>query len=106
MTGNPIPLAEKEMAFGTDPVQSNHVLDDPSIAPLHARLKQVEDGGFVLSDNGSVAGTWVNYDPLPREGHRLESGDVVHFGQLMYSFQYRTPPPVPQPKVTPEKPAE
>ena len=106
VTGNPIPLAEKEMAFGTDPVQSNHVLDDPSIAPLHARLKQVEDGGFVLSDNGSVAGTWVNYDPLPREGHRLESGDVVHFGQLMYRFQYRTPPPVPQPKVTPEKPAE
>lgn len=106
VTANPIALAEKEMAFGTDPVQSNHVLDDASIAPLHARLKQVEDGGFVLSDNGSVAGTWVNYELLPREGHRLQSGDVVHFGQLMYRFQLRTPPPVPQPKVTPEKPAE
>lgn len=65
MTGNPIPLAEKEMAFGTDPVQSNHVLDDPSIAPLHARLKQVEDGGFVLSDNGSVAGTGSTTNSSP-----------------------------------------
>jgi len=103
---NPMPLAEKEMTFGTDPVQSNHVLDDASIAPLHARLKQTEDGGFVLSDNDSVAGTWVNYEPVPHEGHLLQSGDVVNFGKLMFRFQLRTPAPVPQPKVTPEKPAE
>jgi hypothetical protein len=105
-TGHPIPLAEKEMTFGTDPVQASHVLDDPSISPLHARLKQTEDGGFLLADNGSVAGTWVNYEPVPREGHRLNPGDVVHFGQLMYRFQLRTQPPVAPPKVTPEKPAE
>ena len=101
----PIPLAEKETTFGTDPVQASYVLDDPSISPLHARLKQTEDGGFLLADGGSVAGTWVNYEPVPREGHRLEHGDVVHFGQLMYRFQLRTSPPVIPPKVTPEKPA-
>jgi hypothetical protein len=106
VTGNPIPLSEKEMTFGADPVQSNHVLDDPSISPLHARLRQAEDGGFILSDNGSVAGTWINYEVVPREGHRLESGDMVNFGQLKYRFQLRTPPSVSQPKVTPEKPAE
>jgi hypothetical protein len=105
-TGNPIPLSEKEMTFGTDPVQANHVLDDPSISPLHARLRQTEDGEFILSDNGSVAGTWINYESVPREGHRLESGDMVNFGQLKYRFQLRTPPSVSQPKVTPEKPAE
>ncbi|MBI3173771.1 MAG: FHA domain-containing protein [Chloroflexi bacterium] len=105
-TGNPIPLADKETTFGTDPVQASHVLDEPSISPLHARLKQTEDGGFLLADSGSVAGTWINYEPVPREGHRLEHGDVVHFGQLMYRFQLRTPPPPSQPKVTPEKPAE
>lgn len=105
-TGQPIPLVEKEMTFGTDPVQAGYVLDDPSISPLHARLKQTEDGGYLLADNGSVAGTWINYEPVPREGHRLNPGDVVHFGQLMYRFQLRTQSPVAQPKVTPEKPAE
>ena len=43
----PIPL-EKEMTFGTDPVQAMRVLDDPSIAPLHARIKQLEDGTFTI----------------------------------------------------------
>ncbi|MFZ5881691.1 MAG: FHA domain-containing protein [Chloroflexota bacterium] len=104
--GQPIPLAEKEMTFGADPVQAAHVLDAPSISALHARLKQAEDGGFLLFDAGSVAGTWVNYEPVPREGHRLTPGDVVHFGQLVYRFQLRTPPPITQPRVTLEEPVE
>src|SRR5688572_28509419 len=40
----PIPVLEKEMTFGTDPVQSLRVLDDPSISPLHARIKRNEIG--------------------------------------------------------------
>lgn len=106
VTGNLIALAEKEITLGTDPVQASHVLDDPSISPLHARLRQVEDDGFLLADGGSVAGTWINYEPVTREGHRLEHGDVVHFGQLMYRFQIRTAPPVTPAKLTPEKPVE
>ena len=34
--GSPIPLTGKEITFGTDPVQSSYVLDDPSVAPRHA----------------------------------------------------------------------
>jgi hypothetical protein len=104
-TANPIPLAEKEVTFGTDPVQATFVLDDPSISPLHARLKQKDDGSFVLYDANSVAGTWVNYEPIPPAGHRLSHGDVVHFGQLMYRFQLRVPPSSSKPKILPEKPA-
>lgn len=104
-TENPIPLIEKEMIFGADPVQCNHVFHDASIAPVHARLKRTQDGEYILTDNGSVAGTWINYEPVPREGHRLESGDMVHFGQLIYRFRLRTAPPVPQPTISPEKPA-
>ena len=105
-TRNPIPLIEKETLLGTDPVQCSEVLDDPSIAPIHARLKQTPEGDFILSDNGSVAGTWVNYEQVTREGRKLESGDMIHFGQLIYRFQLRTPPAVPQPRVLIEKPAE
>jgi hypothetical protein len=99
----PIPILEKDMTFGTDPVQSLHVLDDPSIAPLHARLKQTGDGVFMLMDNGSVAGTWVNYEAVTREGVCLRHGDRIHFGRMQYRFDLNQPPAESEPKVIPQK---
>jgi len=99
----PIPVLEKEMTFGTDPVQSIHVLDDPSISPLHARIKRTPEGGFLIYDHGSVAGTWVNYEPVTREGQRLSHGDRIHFGQLMYRFDLKQPPVEPEPKIISKK---
>ncbi|MBK9603718.1 MAG: FHA domain-containing protein [Anaerolineales bacterium] len=96
----PIQLFEKEITFGTDPVQCTQILDDSSIAPMHARLRQTEDGGFLLLDNGSIAGTWVNYETIPREGYRLMHGDMVNFGQLSYRFTLRVPPVNQKPKIT------
>jgi hypothetical protein len=96
----PIPLAEQEIIFGTDPTQCNQIMDDPSIAPVHARLRLTEDGGFLLLDSGSIAGTWVNYDPIPREGYRLAHGDMVNFGQLMYRFTLRVSPVISKPTIT------
>ncbi len=102
-SGVPIPLAEKDMTFGTDPVQSKRVLDDPSISPLHARIKQTEDGNFIIYDHGSIAGTWVNYEPITREGLRLAHGDRIHFGQLAYRFDLSLPPAESEPKVVTKK---
>ncbi len=99
----PIPVLEKDMTFGTDPVQCKYVLDDPSISPLHARIKQTTDGDFMIYDHGSVAGTWVNYEPVTREGHRLAHGDRIHFGQLMYRFDLNQPPAEFEPKVISKK---
>ncbi len=99
----PIPLFEKDMTFGTDPVQSKRVLDDPSISPLHARIKQTEDGNFIIYDHGSIAGTWVNYEPITREGQRLAHGDRIHFGQLVYRFDLSQPPAESEPKVMARK---
>lgn len=89
-----------EIVFGTDPVQCTQILDDPSISSVHARIRATEDGGYLLMDAQSLAGTWVNYEPIPREGYRLMHGDMVNFGQLKYRFMLRTPPP---PR-TPESP--
>ena len=96
----PIPVIEKEIVFGTDPVQCTQIMDNPSISSVHARLRQTDDGGFLLLDNNSIAGTWVNYEPIPREGHRLAHGDMVHFGQLIYRFTLAVPPVVLKPKIT------
>lgn len=99
----PIPVIEMEMTFGTDPVQSMHVLDDPSISPLHARIKQTGEGIFVILDHGSVAGTWVNYEAVTREGVRLKHGDRIHFGLMQYRFDLNQPPAESEPKVIPAK---
>lgn len=97
----PIALNGKEVILGTDPMQCTLILDDPSISSIHARVRATEDGGYLLQDVQSIAGTWVNYEPIPREGYRLEHGDMVNFGQLKYRFMLRTPPPLRLPKVNP-----
>lgn len=99
---SPIPLVGKEMTFGTDPVQSFYVLDDPSLAPRHARIMQTEEGEFLVADAGTIAGTWVNFEPVGKEGHPLRHGDVVHFGQLIYRFELKDPPPPAEPKIVKE----
>ncbi len=96
----PIPLAEKEIVFGTDPVQCTQILNDPSISLVHARLRLTDDGGYLLQDNNSIGGTWVNYEPVQRDGYRLAHGDMVHFGQLTYRFMLKVPPAIPTPKIT------
>jgi predicted component of type VI protein secretion system len=106
MTGNPIPMVEQETTFGTDPVHATHVFDHPSVAALHARLKRTDGGDFLLLDNNSIAGTWVNYEAVPKGGSLLKHGDVVHFGQLMYRFSLKNPPADAEPKIIPEVPAE
>jgi hypothetical protein len=101
LTAPPIPVITPEMTFGSDPIQATRILDDPSVSPLHARLKE-ENGEYILSDEKSIAGTWVNYEPLtaPR---RLQHGDVLQIGRLSYRFMLRKPPERPAPRVTPTK---
>jgi hypothetical protein len=96
-----IPVNTPEMTFGSDPMQATRILDDASVSPLHARLTEL-GGDYILSDEQSVAGTWVNYEVLtaPR---RLQHGDVLHIGRLSYRFMLRKPPELPAPKITPTK---
>jgi hypothetical protein len=104
-TGNPpIPVAGEEITFGRDPLQAIQVLDDPSVEALHARLRREVDGTFRLLDEGSTAGTWINYMPVPRDGARLEHGDLVHIGRISFRFSEREPERVRRPVVTPEEP--
>jgi hypothetical protein len=102
---SPIPLNQKEISFGADPVQSMLVLDDPSLASRHARVVQTEEGNFLLVDAGTIAGTWVNFEPVGKEGRSLQHGDVVHFGQLAFRFELKNPPPLAEPKIVKETPA-
>ena len=100
MAGDPIALNNREMLFGTDPTQATTILDHPSISPLHARLRMNENGSFQLVDQNSIAGTWVNYEPISRDGCILKHGDMVHFGQFIYRFVLSKPPVTTKPTIT------
>lgn len=97
----PIPITSEEVTLGSDPRQSMLVLNDPSVEPLHARLTHHENGGFRLADQGSVAGTWVNYTPISQEGINLEHGDLVHVGRIGFRFTLRQPGQTRKPVVKP-----
>jgi len=97
----PIPITSEEVTLGSDPRQSMLVLNDPSVEPLHARLTHLENGGFRLADQGSVAGTWVNYTPISQEGINLEHGDLVHVGRIGFRFTLRQPGQTRKPVVKP-----
>ena len=103
VTAPPISLTGSEMTFGADPTQATHVLDDPSVSPLHARLKKERDGGFYLLDQNSTAGTWVNYEALTDKPKRLQHGDIIQVGQLSYRFMLRKPPEKSKPRIIPQK---
>ena len=101
MAAAPIPVIVPEMTFGSDPMRVTRILDDPSVSPLHARLQE-QNGEFILSDENSVAGTWVNYRMLTAPC-RLQHGDVLQIGRLTYRFMLRKPPDRHQPRVASTK---
>jgi len=101
VTAPSIPIAQAEIIFGSDPIQATRILDDPSVSPKHARLIVLQ-GEYVLSDEKSTAGTWVNYEQVI-EPRRLQHGDVIHIGRVSYRFLLRRQMEIPLPQVIPLK---
>jgi hypothetical protein len=95
-----IPLAANELTIGSDPKQATLVLDDPAIEKLHARLVRVADGSYRIMDEGSIAGTWVNFEPVTKIGVSLKHADLIHFGTIGFHFTLREPQPIPKPVIT------
>jgi hypothetical protein len=85
-TGEGIPLIGTDIFIGSDPSLTAVPLEDPSVDRMHARLIRQVDGGYLLKDQGSIAGTWVNYEEIPEEGLLLADGDRVHFGRAFFQF--------------------
>jgi predicted component of type VI protein secretion system len=100
-TAPSIPVTTPEMTLGSDPLQAMRVLDDPSVSPLHARLKE-ENGHFILADEKSGTGTWVNYVQLTAP-LVLQHGDILHIGRFAFRFMLRKAPEIHPPHVLPVK---
>jgi len=72
---------------GSNPEQVTILLDHSTVASQHAVLSANSARDCHLSDQGSAAGTWVNFQQIPR-GYEvpIQHGDIIHFGKLGYVF--------------------
>jgi predicted component of type VI protein secretion system len=96
----PIPITADELTFGRDPTLVTQILEDPSVEAIHARLRLGADNAYRLYDEGSTAGTWVNYTPISPEGSRLEHGDLIHIGRVGFRFSLREAVNIRKPTIT------
>jgi pSer/pThr/pTyr-binding forkhead associated (FHA) protein len=87
--GSLVAVNRPEITFGGDPKLAVVSMDDPSVNALHARLVQDPDGNFLLLDEGSVAGTWVN---ISRPIRVLLCPTIDSFGRVKYRFSDNPPP--------------
>lgn len=97
----PIQVVPRGMTFGSDPARATCLLDDPSVDALHARLRITPDAEYLLIDEGSAAGTWVNYLPVALAGAVLQHGDIIHMGRVSMRFLLAYPTDLPQARVEP-----
>lgn len=95
LTRAPIELLTETIKLGRDPGQAQVVFPDRSVAALHARIC-LQDNVFRIFDEGSVAGTWVNFEPVPAgSGRALQHGDLINLGHVQLWFKKRDQSPAP-----------
>jgi len=104
--GSPIPgssltLSTQELMIGSDSHRAMLVLDHPTVSPLHASIHYTLENEYLITDQGSVAGTWVNFAPISPFGARLGHGDLIQLGGVVLRFEYIHPKEIRQPKITP-----
>jgi pSer/pThr/pTyr-binding forkhead associated (FHA) protein len=88
-----IPLGEGNTTIGSEAKKAKVILATSMISPLHARISRIDGDQFKLFDEGSGSGTWLNYAPVSQYGARLEHGDLVQFGAIIYRFEiYQSSP--------------
>ena len=86
----------EDFSIGSDAAQAVIQLDEPSVDPLHARFTLDMEGTFLLEDEHSISGTWINYTPVPKAGVKVEHDDLIHFGRNGFRFTYIEPKSVPR----------
>ena len=91
-----ISIPGEDFSIGSDAAQAVYQLDEPSVDPLHARFTHNKEGAFLLEDEHSIAGTWINYTPVPKAGVIVEHGDLIHIGRNGFRFTYIEPKSVPR----------
>lgn len=82
--GRQIKLERSQMKLGRS-TGCDIVLEDATVSRQHAEIKK-ESGQYVITDAGSLNGTYVNRTPLDRETV-LNDGDELRIGIFRLLFR-------------------
>jgi len=85
----PIELTARPVTLGRDPALANITFPDRSVSRLHARVTVNDAGAFLICDEGSTSGTWVNYEQVSAAGRALRHGDLINLGRVQLRFRVR-----------------
>ena len=65
-------------------IESSIFLDDVTVSRSHAQIKREDNGAFVLVDNASLNGTYLNNVSV--EKNVLKNGDEIQIGKFHFVF--------------------
>jgi len=88
-------ISDKPLTIGRLPENAVQV-DNLSVSGHHARIV-LENGQFVLYDQNSTNGTYVNGLKVSRAA--LQHGDTIHVGRHILAFENDPKAPKPKPKL-------
>jgi pSer/pThr/pTyr-binding forkhead associated (FHA) protein len=83
--GRMFELRKDRMTIGRSR-DSDIFLEDLAVSRLHTTINR-ENGGFVLRDEGSANGTYINGKRITEQP--LEEGDEIQVGQSVLAFVRR-----------------
>ncbi|MDJ0385986.1 FHA domain-containing protein [Streptomyces sp. G-G2] len=77
-------LLDGELTTAGRHPQSDIFLDDVTVSRRHVEFRRGAEGGFTVSDVGSLNGTYVNREPIDQVA--LHNGDEVQIGKYRLVF--------------------
>ena len=84
----PIQIWENDVYFGNDPASEIINIHHPSVAKIHSQITIKQDGDIQIKDEGSTAGTWINYKQiLSSKPQPVKDGDIIHIGEAGFRIQ-------------------
>lgn len=78
-------LLDGELTTAGRHPESDIFLDDVTVSRRHVEFRRGQDGGFTVSDVGSLNGTYVNRERM-ENGIPLANGDEVQIGKYRLVF--------------------
>lgn len=85
--GYDVPIGDRRFTIGSDRYIADVVVRAEGVAPRHTLIWRDKTGHCFAANAVKDVVTRVNGQPVPEDGVRLETGDLIQLGDITYRFQ-------------------